>query len=142
MYHVNLNPSLTVANVILIKSEKIIKYYRRKINGNIIHNSVITCDEIIDTADSISTNVSCSVPINAENTASINFDDKKVRYSMDCILQIVFFDISWKQMLVTEQRSPFPLKKYSRSEFWYLAALKPFEESRIKYPQCSHFIVK
>ena len=90
MYHVNLNPSLTVANVIRIKSEKIIKYYRRKINGNIIHNSVIMCDEIIDTADSISTNVSCSVPINAENTASINFDDKKVRYSMDCILQIVF----------------------------------------------------
>ena len=90
MYHVNLNPSLTVANVIRIKSEKIRKYYRRKINGNIIHNSVITCDEIIDTADSISTNVSCSVPINAENTASIKFDDKKVRYSMDCILQIVF----------------------------------------------------
>ena len=38
---------------------------------------MITYGETINAADSVSTNVSCSVPINAANTASINFDDKK-----------------------------------------------------------------
>ena len=43
-----------------------------------------TCDEITDAAHSASTDVSCSMPINATNTASINFDDNKIRYKMDC----------------------------------------------------------
>ena len=37
-----------------------------------------------DAADSISTNVSCNVPINVANIASTNYDDKKVEYKMDC----------------------------------------------------------
>ena len=36
-----------------------------------------TCDEIIDTEDSVLTNVSCTVSTNAANIVSINFDDKK-----------------------------------------------------------------
>ena len=42
--------------------------------------SVITCDEVIDAADNVSTNDCFSVPINAGNTVSINCDGKKVRY--------------------------------------------------------------
>ena len=37
----------------------------------------ITSDEIIDSADSTSTNVSCSVPKTASNIASTNFNDIK-----------------------------------------------------------------
>ena len=43
---------------------------------SIIDDSVITYGEIINAADRESTNVNCSVPINAANTASINFNDK------------------------------------------------------------------
>ena len=42
-----------------------------------IDNSVVTCEEIINAANTVSTNVSangtCTVPINATNAASINF---------------------------------------------------------------------
>ena len=44
--------------------------YAGSINGDLL----IRCDEIIDTADSVSTNVSCSVPLTAASTASIHFD--------------------------------------------------------------------
>ena len=46
-----------------------------------IVDSAITCDEIIGTADIVSTNVICTVSTNAANIVSINFDDKKVRYN-------------------------------------------------------------
>ena len=55
------------------------------------------CNEVIDAEASVSTNVSSSVPINAANTASLNFEDKKVRYKMNfCILHnvllvVIFF---------------------------------------------------
>ena len=42
-----------------------------------------TCDEIIDTEDSVLTNVSCTVSTNAANIVSTNFDDKKIRYKMN-----------------------------------------------------------
>ena len=35
------------------------------------------CDEIIDAGDSVSSNVSYTVPVNGENVAPRNFDDKK-----------------------------------------------------------------
>ena len=53
---------------------------------SIIDNSVITSDNIIGDSDSVSTNVSCSVPMNTANTASINFDGKTIRYKMDCYI--------------------------------------------------------
>ena len=50
-------------------------------------DSVFMCDKIITDADSVST----YVPENVTSTASINSDDKKVRYKMDCyILHTVF----------------------------------------------------
>ena len=55
-----------------------------------IDDSVITCDEIINAANSVSTNVSCSVPINAVNTASVSFNDEKVRYKVDCCILHTF----------------------------------------------------
>ena len=45
-----------------------------------IDDSVITCDDIINAADSLSTNV----PENVMSTASINFHNKKVQCKMDC----------------------------------------------------------
>ena len=48
--------------------------------------SVITCDEVIDAADNVSTNDCFSVPVNAGNTASINCDGKKVRYKINCCI--------------------------------------------------------
>ena len=48
------------------------------------------CDEIINDSDSVSTNVLASV----RSTVSRNFNNKKVRYKMDCdILHIVLLVI-------------------------------------------------
>ena len=49
-----------------------------------IVDSVITCHEIIDAADSVSTNISCTVPMNAANVATTNGDGK--RFKMDCYI--------------------------------------------------------
>ena len=55
-----------------------------------IDDFVITWDEIIDAAVSISTNLNCCVPLYAVNIASTNFDDKNVRHKMNyCILHTV-----------------------------------------------------
>ena len=60
---------------------------------NIADTSVIVCDKIINVTDSLSTNVTNTMPLNMTNTistndvtstVSINIDDKKVRYKMDC----------------------------------------------------------
>ena len=42
------------------------------------------CDEVINVTDSVSTNVTNIVPTNVTSTVPINFDNKKVRYEMDC----------------------------------------------------------
>ena len=55
--------------------------------GSIIDNSVITCDEIINATDSVSTNIT--------TTVSTNFYSKKLRYNkIDCyILHVVLLVI-------------------------------------------------
>ena len=47
---------------------------------------MITCDETIDDEESVSTNVRCSVVINAVIIVSTNFGDKNVGYKMDCCI--------------------------------------------------------
>ena len=42
------------------------------------------CDEVINVTDNVSTNVTNIVPTNITSTVPINFDNKKVRYEMDC----------------------------------------------------------
>ena len=59
-----------------------------------IDDSVFMCDEIINAFDSVSanmsSNVTCTVPINALNTASTNFNNKKVGFKMNyCSLHTV-----------------------------------------------------
>ena len=44
-----------------------------------IDDSVITCDEIIDATDSLSTNVINTMSANVTSLASINFYNKRVR---------------------------------------------------------------
>lgn len=47
-------------------------------------------DEIINAADSLSTNVSvnviCTVPINVANTALTNFDKRNVEHRLNCCI--------------------------------------------------------
>ena len=53
--------------------------------------SVIVHDEIINATDSVSTNATKIIPTNATNTVSINSDDKKIRYKMDCYIWTLFY---------------------------------------------------
>ena len=54
--------------------------------GIINDDLVLTYDKYIIAADSILTNISCSVQKNTTNTAAINFDDQKVGYEMYCFV--------------------------------------------------------
>ena len=49
---------------------------------SITDTSVIVCDEIISVMDIVSTKITNKLPTNE----SINFDDKKVRYKIDCYI--------------------------------------------------------
>ena len=51
---------------------------------SIVDNSVIVCNEIVSITDSVSTNVISSVPANVTSNVSINSDNKKIRYKMNC----------------------------------------------------------
>ena len=56
------------------------------------------CDEIINAADSVSTNVTNTIPTNMRNTlatnvistVSTNSNDKKIRYKMHCYILHLF----------------------------------------------------
>ena len=50
---------------------------------SIVDESVIVCDEIINVTDSASKIVTNTIPTSVTSIASINSDDKKVRYKMD-----------------------------------------------------------
>ena len=50
---------------------------------SIADTSIIKCNEIINVMDSLSTNVTNTVPITVTSTVSISSNDKKVRYKMD-----------------------------------------------------------
>ena len=56
--------------------------------GSIIKDSVITCDESIYAAESVSkneqTNIMSTLSTIVTSTQSINFHNKKVRYKVDC----------------------------------------------------------
>ena len=47
---------------------------------------MITYDDIISNADSISKDFMSTVPTSIKSTASTNFHNKKVRYKMDCYI--------------------------------------------------------
>ena len=51
---------------------------------SIVDNSVIVCNEIVSITDIVSTNVISSVPANVTSNVSINSDNKKIRYKMNC----------------------------------------------------------
>ena len=52
--------------------------------------SVIVCNENIIATDSVSTNVTNTVPANVTSAISINYDDKKIRYKTNYILLHTF----------------------------------------------------
>ena len=49
------------------------------------------CDEIENVADSLSTNVTNTAQKNVKSTVSINSDNKKVKYKMDCYILHIYF---------------------------------------------------
>ena len=51
---------------------------------SVFDDSVISCDDIIKTADSVTTNVKNTVPANVTDSASTNSHDKNVKYKIDC----------------------------------------------------------
>ena len=57
---------------------------------SIVDKSVTLCDEIINVTDSVSTNVTNTIAEIVMSTVPINFDDKKVRYKMDCYILHTF----------------------------------------------------
>ena len=74
---------------------------------SIVDTLVIVCDEIINSMDSVSTNVTKTIPTNAMSTASIYSDDKKVTCEKsncllhnnssvpECLLLLVVISISY-----------------------------------------------
>ena len=73
-------------------------YENGEYSASTIEDSVITFDEIINDADSVSKNVPANVMITVstcvKSTASTNFLNKKVRCKMDCyILHMVLLVI-------------------------------------------------
>ena len=50
----------------------------------------IMCDEIPNVTYSVPTNVTDTIPTNVTSSVSINSDDKKVRYEMDCYILHTF----------------------------------------------------
>ena len=61
---------------------------------SVVNNLVIVCDEIINVTDSTLTNVTNVISTNALSTVSINSDDKKVRYKMNCYILHRFLLVS------------------------------------------------
>ena len=51
---------------------------------NIVDDSGIVCNEMINVADSVSANVTNTISANVTSTVSINSDDKKVCYKINC----------------------------------------------------------
>ena len=58
---------------------------------SIVGYSVIVCDENIIATDSLSTNVTNTVPTNVTSAISINYDDKKIRYKTNYFLLHTFY---------------------------------------------------
>ena len=56
---------------------------------SIADDSVNLCDEIINFTDSVSTNLTNAVPTDVTSTISVNCDDKKVRYKIDCYIHTI-----------------------------------------------------
>ena len=57
---------------------------------SIVDDSVIVYDEIINVTESVSTNVTITTLTNFTSSVSINSDDKKVRYKMNCYILHAF----------------------------------------------------
>ena len=58
---------------------------------SVVETSVIVRDEVMNVPASLSTIVTNTISTNVTSTLSINFDDKKVRYKMNCYILHTFF---------------------------------------------------
>ena len=67
---------------------------------NIVDDSVIVCDKIINVIDSASTNVTNNIPANVTNTVSKNSDDTKVIYKMDYYILHPFLLVTYNYKLM------------------------------------------
>ena len=60
---------------------------------HISDDSVIACDEIMSVTDSVSTSETNTISTNVTSIASVNSDDKKVRYKMDLYIHTILLVI-------------------------------------------------
>ena len=84
MKHVNVNVKIIVrVKKIIVGRNPFVRIV--SIKKSIVDGSVILCNEIINLADSVSTNVTNIVPVNVMNTLLVNSGDK-----MDCYVLYTF----------------------------------------------------
>ena len=84
MKHVNVNVKIIVrVKKIIVGRNPFVRIV--SIKKSIVDGSVILCNEIINLADSVSTNVTNIVPVNVMKTLLVNSGDK-----MDCYVLYTF----------------------------------------------------
>ena len=69
------------------------EWNKDKYLANSIYDPVIMCDEIVNAADSVSTNVANNISANVMSTVSINSDNEKVIFSSSKIVHTVLLAI-------------------------------------------------
>ena len=74
MKHVNVNVKIILSCTCICEDRRYLK--------TIANTSVVPCDEIISVIDILSTKMINTIAVNV----SINYDDKKVRYKIDCYI--------------------------------------------------------
>ena len=82
-----INANASVTNIVRAKNPDTFICENGKYLKSIADTSVIACDEITNATDSVSTNVTNlinTISANATSTVPLNFNDKKVKYKMDC----------------------------------------------------------
>ena len=62
-----------------------------KSSKSTVDGSLIVCGEIIGIADSVLTNVMSTISANVSCVVSKNFDDKELKYKMDCYIFTHFY---------------------------------------------------
>ena len=81
-----INFNLSAKSIISANNPSTFIYENSRHLKSIVDDSVIASDKIMNIANNASTNVKNTISKNVTSPVSINFDDKKVRYKMDCYI--------------------------------------------------------
>ena len=81
-----INFNLSAKSIISANNPSTFIYENSRYLKSIVGGSVIASDKIMNIVNNASTNVKNTISKNVTSPVSINFDDKKVRYKMDCYI--------------------------------------------------------